>query len=171
MNAKPITKPARVLAALVLLAAALGAAAEPPGGFGEQAEGRRSGHHHHHQRGDGWMKKMAQRLELDAAQMAQVDSLLEQNREQIKSLRERKHALHKALHDSGLETLTEADIAQHSQEVGAIAAEKSRVRLQTKVAFHQLLTPVQRERMQELREERRERHREWQERRGDQKPR
>lgn len=110
--------------------------------------------YHHEGRGGDDFREQLQALNLDAAQQASVDEILNKAKTDGKALRKSQRDLFKRMHTLDMASVTEAEINELSEAVGRNAAEKFRHRLQTRAAIAAVLTPEQREQLQQAKQAR-----------------
>jgi Spy/CpxP family protein refolding chaperone len=119
-----------------------------------------AGEHGRHSGRDpgGWIERHADELGLDDATLAEVEAIVEQSREEGRTIREEHRAARDAMHEM-LEQ-DEPDVAavmRQTEVIGEIDVRKHKHRLATMLAIRAKLTPEQRAKLSELREEMRDR--------------
>lgn len=125
--------------------------AMPPG-----AGGAKQGHH---------IERMLNKLDLTEEQRAELKSLKKNQREAMQALRGKQRELADKMHASDPMKMRSRDIDALSREQGALSEAMTRMRLQHRVQVHKLLTPEQREQLEAMKAEWRERHQERMEKR------
>ncbi len=125
---------------------------------------------HHESRGQS-AKAALEALDLDASQRVAVDEIFEQAKAQRKALRKEQRALHKQMRDLDKTALTPQQIDAVSGDVGRLAAERVRQKLNTEMALARVLNNEQMAQWQALQKEQRDARREhWEKHRNGGKP-
>lgn len=157
MRKTPVAKWAVPLAALT--AFVLGAAA--PGRAGEPGRGMWGGPHGRHGPPPlhSVLERHADRIGLDEATRAEIQSIAEASHPKMDALQERLGELHDEMRDLlRQDTPDEAAVMRQAELIGEAETAAHKERLRTMLQIRALLTPEQRERMVEIFHERR---REW----------
>jgi Spy/CpxP family protein refolding chaperone len=141
-------------AALLLLAVGTALALVLPA----QAE---PGHGPHGRRGpDGWIERHAEELDLDDATLEKIEALIDGSREQARAIREEHRAARDEMHALlDLDTPDRAAVMSQAEVLGAIDTRKHQHRLATMLDIRALLTPEQRAKLGDLKDEMREQRR------------
>lgn len=102
----------------------------------------------------GWIARHAEELGLDDATLAEIEAIVEASREEGRAIREEHRAARDVMHEM-LEQ-DEPDVARvmrQTEVIGEIDVRKHKHRLATMLAIRAKLTPEQRQKLSELRDE------------------
>jgi protein CpxP len=147
-----------VLAASILgLAANSNALAASDGG---QGAGHRAGYEHHGWHREGGMSRMFERLDLSQQQREQINQIMEEGKQ---PRQEKKQALwqnRKALRDQAMADTYDAQRVQElADQQAKLNAELTVMRTETFHRIYSVLTPDQKQKLAEMKQQRKDRHR------------
>jgi protein CpxP len=128
----------------------------------------RSGRGHRGHKGKGEMSaRLCEKLDLSAEQQAKVKNLREETKSETKVLHQKLRELGKEIHWLwNAENPNEDAIMAKIEEMSAVKLELEKISAELRLDINSLLTPEQKAKAVELREQRKERRKEMKEKRG-----
>jgi Spy/CpxP family protein refolding chaperone len=143
------SRPRRLVTAALILAGLV---------FAGPVQARPGKDHHGWGRPDGWIERHADELGIDDATLAEIQQIVEASREQAEAI----YAEHRAARDA-MHRMLEQDepdfdaVMKQVETIGEIDIRKHKHRIATMLEIRAKLTPEQRSRLRELKDEMRER--------------